>query len=116
MEIKYIVDQWDNVIFIGTSDECLKEIDTNPNAVSIRDTRYRKSPLEIMTMKIAQKCFAYQIEDGGCGVVRADNKKEAEKKIREAYNVHGELSDSTEVWIGDPSWFEDFPDVFEIGE
>ena len=69
-----------------------------------------------MKMMLKYKYFAYQIEDGGCGIVIADNKKEAEKKIREAYNKHGGLSEYTEIWIGEPGWFEDAPDVFEIGE
>lgn len=116
MDIKYVVDFLDNVIFIGTPEECLAELQSNPNANAIRDTRYRKSALEVMTAKLAQKYFAYQIEDGGCGVVRADNKKEAEEKVRKAYNLHGELSDTTEIWIGKPSWFEDCPDVFEVSE
>lgn len=115
MELKYIVDTYDNVIFIGTVDECIKELNSNPKAVAIRDTRYRKSPLDIITIT-AHKCFAYQIEDGGCGIVKANNLEEAERKIREAYNKHGGLSETTDIWIGEPSWFEDAPDVFEIGE
>lgn len=60
--------------------------------------------------------YAYQIEDGGCGVVKADNIKEAERKVREAYSKHGGLSETTKVWIGELGWFEDCPDVFEVGE
>ena len=65
---------------------------------------------------MGKKYFAYQIEDGGCGLVTANNATEAEQKVREAYKVHSYLSDTTDVWIDEPSWFEDFPDVIEVGE
>ena len=52
MDYKYIVDQWDDVIFIGTAEECLAELDRNSEAVAIRDTRYRKNAIEKMAMVI----------------------------------------------------------------
>ena len=55
MDYKYIVDQWDDVIFIGTVEECLAELDRNPEAVEIRDTRYRKSTIEKMAMIIKSR-------------------------------------------------------------
>lgn len=50
MNLKYVVDCFDDVIFIGTANECLEELNTNPNAKEIRDTRYRKSVIEKMEM------------------------------------------------------------------
>lgn len=55
MDYKYIVDQWDDVIFIGTVEECLAELDRNSEAVAIRDTRYRKSAIEKMAMIIKSR-------------------------------------------------------------
>jgi hypothetical protein len=55
MDYKYIVDQWDDVIFIGTAEECLAELDQNPEAVAIRDTRYRKNAIEKMAMIIKSR-------------------------------------------------------------
>ena len=55
MNYKYIVDQWDDVIFIGTVEECLAELDRNPEAVAIRDTRYRKSAIEKLAMIIKER-------------------------------------------------------------
>lgn len=55
MDYKYIVDQWDDVIFIGSVEECLAELDRNPEAVAIRDTRYRKSAIEKMAMIIKKR-------------------------------------------------------------
>lgn len=55
MDYKYIVDQWDDVIFIGTVEECLAELDRNPEAVAIRDTRYRKNAIEKMAMVIKER-------------------------------------------------------------
>ena len=55
MDYKYIIDQWDDVIFIGTVEECLAELDRNPEAVAIRDTRYRKSAIEKMEMIIKSR-------------------------------------------------------------
>lgn len=55
MDYKYIVNQWDDVIFIGTVEECLAEFDRNPEAVAIRDTRYRKNAIEKMAMIIKER-------------------------------------------------------------
>ena len=55
MDYKYIVDQWDDVIFIGTVEECLAELDRNPEAVAIRDTKYRKNAIEKMAMVIKER-------------------------------------------------------------
>jgi len=55
MDYKYIVNQWDDVIFIGTAEECLLELDRNPEAVAIRDTRYRKNAIEKMAMIIKER-------------------------------------------------------------
>ena len=55
MDYKYIVDQFDDVIFIGTAEECLAELNRNPEAVAIRDTRYRKSAIEKLAMIIKER-------------------------------------------------------------
>ena len=55
MDYKYIVNQWDDVIFIGTAEECLTELDRNPEAIAIRDTRYRKNAIEKMAMIIKER-------------------------------------------------------------
>ena len=55
MDYKYIVNQLDDVIFIGTAKECLTELDRNPEAVAIRDTRYRKNAIEKMAMIIKER-------------------------------------------------------------
>ena len=50
MELKYVVDWFDDVIFIGTAEECLTVLNENPEAVAIRDTRYRKNAIQRMEM------------------------------------------------------------------
>ena len=62
--------------------------------------------------------FCYVIEDGGLGIVKADNPEEAEQKVREGYKKHGSLSDNTKVEIYDiyQEPFDDVPDVIEIYE
>lgn len=62
--------------------------------------------------------FSYRIEDGGIGIVKAENKAEAEKKVRKAYNTHSYLSDDACVDISniEDAWFEDEPDIIEIAE
>ena len=62
MEYKYIVNRFDDVIFIGTVEECLAELNRNPEAVAIRDTRYRKNAIEKMTTIIKTKKPVYTRE------------------------------------------------------
>ena len=90
MDTKYIVDQYDNVIFIGTPEECLKELETNPKAVAIRDTRYRKSAIEMMAMRIAEKrpkkVYSYDIWDGDKGIIFANSEEEAKQIYERSYD------------------------------
>lgn len=59
----------------------------------------------------------YVIEDGGRGIVKADSPEDAEIKVRNAYKKHGGLSEYTTVEIyGDICYFDDSPDVIEIGD
>ena len=62
--------------------------------------------------------FSYCIEDDGIGIVKAENKVEAEQKVRKAYNTHSYLSNDTCVGISgiESAWFEDSPDIIEIAE
>ena len=62
--------------------------------------------------------FCYAIEDGGLGIVKANSPEEAEQKVRDGYNKHGYLSDSTQIKIYDiyQEPFDDAPDVIEIYE
>ena len=54
-DLKYVVDNYEDVIFIGTSEECLRELNNNPNAIAIRDTRYRKNAIEKMAMILSAR-------------------------------------------------------------
>ena len=62
--------------------------------------------------------FCYVIEDGGMGIVKADNPEDAERKVRDGYTKHSSLSKSTEISIYDiyQTPFDDAPDVIEIYE
>lgn len=55
MNYKYVVDQYDDVIFIGTDEECLAVLNNNIHAVAIRDTRYRKNAIEKMAMRLSER-------------------------------------------------------------
>ena len=55
MDYKYVVDEYDDVIFIGTAEECLAVLDNNIHAVAIRDTRYRKNAIEKMAMRLSER-------------------------------------------------------------
>lgn len=64
--------------------------------------------------------WAYELEDGGTGIVIADNSEQAELKVREAYLKHGGYDksgiDATEVRIYEivQKPFVDAPNVLEI--
>lgn len=55
MEYKYVVDRWDNVIFIGSVDECMEYMNSHHEAVAIRDTRYRKNVIEMKVMEMENR-------------------------------------------------------------
>lgn len=76
MDYKYIVDQWDDVIFIGTVEECLAELDRNPKAVAIRDTRYRKSAIEKLAMIIKEREDKKGVNNKLCGIVWCHGNKD----------------------------------------
>ena len=63
--------------------------------------------------------FIYQIDDGGCGIVYAENgPEEAATKVLESYVNHGcEDMSIEEISIYDiyEKPFDDSPDVIEIG-
>ena len=55
MDYKYVVNEYDDVIFIGTAEECLAVLNNNIHAVAIRDTRYRKNAIEKMAMVLKER-------------------------------------------------------------
>lgn len=60
----------------------------------------------------------YEWEDGGRGIVKADNSEEAERKVKKSYKAHGYENTSEELYIYE-IWqnpFKDSPDVIEICE
>lgn len=63
------------------------------------------------------KLWYYEWEDGGEGICKAENVKEAEKKIRESYKKHG-YGDTSEKFYVYPIniMFDDSPDVIEINK
>ena len=62
--------------------------------------------------------WVYEILGESWGVVKADNKEEAEQKVREAYKKHDTgYNEDTPVIINDKdngNWFADAPDVIEV--
>ena len=70
--------------------------------------------------------YKYTIEDGGIGIVKANNKEHAHEKVWLAYTDHGGYERSAiepDLWdylwdmieIEDlPQPFEDYPDVIEV--
>ena len=65
------------------------------------------------------KYFIYQLKDGGFGIVYADTVDDAFDKIINSYSIHGggECNDNDiELFaIENRPYFEDTPDVFELG-
>lgn len=65
--------------------------------------------------------YLYQIDDGGCGIVKASNEAEAIAKIMDAYRGHGGAEyDALDIVcknicdVGNV-FFADHPSVIEIG-
>lgn len=60
----------------------------------------------------------YRLEEGGSGIVKADNPVEAENKVRDAYKKHSVADFSERIDIYDiyQKPFEDAHDVIEIYE
>lgn len=64
--------------------------------------------------------WIYEVHDQCYGIVKANNRKEAEEKVREAYRKHdtGWWDASRTVIIKsiheDNNWFSDCPDVLEV--
>lgn len=67
------------------------------------------------------KYYIYQIEDGGCGIVKADDEVDAVIKVKESYVLHGQpdiCEEDIEVHLinyDTCSVFLDTPDVIELG-
>ena len=60
--------------------------------------------------------FIYQIEDGGCGIVKANDKVEAVVNVKNAYDMHGEHDIEVDVFdIEGNRYFDDSPNVIELG-
>lgn len=65
--------------------------------------------------------YCYEIKDLAMGIVKANSKEEAKKKVYNAYSEHDEyfdpVNDNIEIFeIEEDSWFSDNPDVLEIKE
>ena len=64
------------------------------------------------------KCFLYQLDDGGAGIVEANNKEEAKLKVAWAYHKHGQPdvhSYDVEIYdIDSCNCQDDSPDVIEL--
>lgn len=61
--------------------------------------------------------WKYSIEQGGTGIVFADNEIEAINKVRSAYGDHSSREGFTEEVIVkhiENGWFADHPDVIEL--
>ena len=63
--------------------------------------------------------FLYEILGEVWGVVKAENKEEAEQKVREAYKKHDTSFDEYAPIIitskeEESCWFSDSPDVLEV--
>lgn len=65
-----------------------------------------------------ENIWLYEILGESWGVVKADTKEEAEKKVREAYKKHdtGYDEDATVIIKNkdNGNWFADAPDVIEV--
>lgn len=65
-----------------------------------------------------ENIYLYEILGESWGVVKANNKEEAEQKVREAYKKHDTgYNEDTPVIIKDKdnsNWFADAPDVIEV--
>lgn len=63
--------------------------------------------------------YIYQVDDGGCGIVKAENEDKARLKVAYAYHRHGQPdihSCNVEVFKIDPQGYqEDCPYVVELG-
>ena len=59
--------------------------------------------------------FIYQIKDGGCGIVKANNKPEAITTVKKAYAAHGEYNINVGIHDIEKSFFDDAPNVIELG-
>lgn len=62
--------------------------------------------------------YFYKLEEGGAGIVYADNPKEAEFKVRDAYSTHSDtlFTEEIEIFKIYQKPYEDAPDVIEIYE
>ena len=71
---------------------------------------------QIATTLSSNGFYAYYVEDGGYGIVMANNMWEAKKKVEDAYIKHGGYSTppKVEITIMEAGWFDDAPDVVEL--
>lgn len=60
----------------------------------------------------------YILEEGGCGIVKADSSEEAEQKVRDAYTKHSDDLFTEEISIYEiyQKPYGDAPDIIEICE
>lgn len=66
-----------------------------------------------------ENLWLYEVLCEAWGVVKAENKEEAEQKVREAYKKHDTSFDEyTPIFIKayneENNWFSDSPDVLEV--
>ena len=63
--------------------------------------------------------YIYQVDDGGCGIVRAENEDRARLKVAYSYHRHGQPdvhTSNVEVYKIDPQGYqEDCPYLIELG-
>lgn len=64
------------------------------------------------------KYFFYRLEEGGSGIVKADNTEQAESKVRDAYIKHSDptLSERIEIHPIVQKPFGDSPDIMKLYE
>ena len=62
--------------------------------------------------------WCYVLEQGGVGIVRANNSDEAKQKVKDAYTKHSDDPFTEEISIYEiyQKPFDDAPDVIEICE
>ena len=63
--------------------------------------------------------YIYQVDDGGCGIVKAENKQKAQLEVAYSYHKHGQPdvhTSNVEVYKIDPQGYqEDCPYLIELG-
>ena len=88
--------------------------------VARRNQKIRKDGERMLKELCNGNYFIYQIDDGGCGIVKADDVVDAIVRVIVSYREHGERdlsSDDVKCYnIKDISlYFSSSPDVLEFG-